>query len=452
MLEVGHSASADLYQSGCGVRQDFSDILALAIEGSGTGVWDRDVVTGAIRYCDGWVGLLGYRREEISDRIEDAYARVHPDDLAYVQATMRDHFAGLTPSYEVEHRLRCRDGSYKWVLSRGRVISRDGDGRALRMVGTTTDITAMRVLAERLRASMTLLSSLTDQVPGLVFQCRRAPDGTACVPYASARITEIYELTPQQVAESCQPVHARIHPDDLDLYRATLAEAAERLTPWQCVFRVLLPRQGLRWRQVDARATRLPDGGTLWHGLVVDVTERKRVEQELHDLARVDHLTCLPNRRAFTERMERAWHALVRGRAGDVAVLMLDIDHFKSINDRHGHTAGDAVLRRVAATMLAELRPGDHAGRLGGEEFAVVLPDTGLAQARQVAERLRRALAECRIPVADGTMRLTVSIGLSDMRATDCRYDDALARADMALYAAKEAGRNRTGVSGERVG
>jgi PAS domain S-box-containing protein len=125
--------------------------MALAIEGSGTGLWDRNVLTGEIRYSPGWKAILGYQGAELSTRIEEAYTRVHPDDLAYVQVTMQAHFEGRTETYEVEHRLQCKDGSWKWVLSRGKVVARDGAGSALRMVGTTTDITATRGLTERLR-------------------------------------------------------------------------------------------------------------------------------------------------------------------------------------------------------------------------------------------------------------------------------------------------------------
>lgn len=134
-----------------GAARGFDNVMALAIEGSGTGLWDRDVAAGEIRYSPGWSAILGYQPDELSTRIEDAYARVHPDDLGHVQDAMQAHFQGRTEIYEVEHRLRCRDGSWKWVLSRGKVVERDSAGRALRMVGTTTDITATQNLAERLR-------------------------------------------------------------------------------------------------------------------------------------------------------------------------------------------------------------------------------------------------------------------------------------------------------------
>lgn len=120
---------------------DFSEIWPLAVEVSGTGVWDRNVSTGEIRYSASWFRMLGYEDGAQSNPIEVAYTRVHPEDLAYVQAAMQAHFNGETSDYEVEHRLLCKDGSYKWVLSRGRVIQRDRHGQALRMTGTTTDIT-----------------------------------------------------------------------------------------------------------------------------------------------------------------------------------------------------------------------------------------------------------------------------------------------------------------------
>ena len=134
-----------------------ADNLTLAIEGSGTGIWDRNVATGEIHYSPTWKAMLGYADSEISNRIEDSYTRVHPDDLALVQATIQAHFEQKTENYAVEHRLRCKDGSYKWVMSRGKVISRDSDGKPLRMTGTTTDISAMREMSERLRQTQNQL-------------------------------------------------------------------------------------------------------------------------------------------------------------------------------------------------------------------------------------------------------------------------------------------------------
>ena len=237
--------------------------MALAIAGSGTGIWDRNILTNEIHYSAGWKAILGYADWELTNQINDSYKRVHPDDLAYVQATIQAHFDQKTPSYEVEHRIRCKDGSYKWISSRGKVVSRDSEGRPLRMIGTTTDITAMRAMSERLQETVDLITSLTNEVPGLVFQYRLPPNGESFFSYASAGIEGIYEITPEQVATSAAVINEIVHPYDLAAYRASLEVSAATLTPWHLEYRVQLPGQGLRWRQGDAQPRRLEDGSTL---------------------------------------------------------------------------------------------------------------------------------------------------------------------------------------------
>ena len=128
---------------------DFSDIWILAVDVSGTGIWDRNAVTGELRCSASWFRILGYESAPRSNQTEIAWAHVHPDDLEDVEAAIRAHCEGKTESCEAEYRLYCKDGSYKWVLSRGKVVGRDADGNALRMVGTTTDITKIHPLAAK---------------------------------------------------------------------------------------------------------------------------------------------------------------------------------------------------------------------------------------------------------------------------------------------------------------
>ena len=417
-------------------------LLAHAIAGSGTGIWDRDVATGEIRYSVGWKAILGYAEHELTSRIEDSYLRLHPDDRDYVKAAMQAHFEGRTPTYEVEHRIRCKDGRYKWICSRGKVMSRDAHGRALRMIGTTTDITSMREMAERLRESAALVTNLTNEVPGLVFQRRQLPGGRAFFSYASAGIAEIYELTPEQAAHDTACIDALIHPDDLDAWRASFEHSAANLTPWHLEFRVQLPQQGLRWRQGDARPQRLADGSTVWHGFITDVTERKRIEAELQEFASTDGLTRLANRRHFMARVE-AQLAHVRHGGTGAAVMMCDLDHFKSINDRWGHAIGDDVLRHFAEILRTQLRAGDMAGRIGGEEFAILLAAADLEGAQSVARRIQERFAAQPLGVEGDVVALTVSIGITLMSAADMSAEAALTRSDFALYRAKKGGRNR---------
>lgn len=418
--------------------------MALAIEGSGTGIWDRNVVTDEIYYSAAWKAMLGYGEHELTSRITDSYSRVHPDELAYVQATIQAHFDQKTESYEVEHRLRCKNGSYKWVVSRGKVVSRDAGGKPLRMSGTTTDITAMRTLSEAVRQTADLITNLTNEVPGLVFQYNRLPNGQSFFSYASAGISDIYEITSAQVATNAAAIHAVIHPDDLPAYLVSLEISAANLSPWHLEYRVQLPRQGLRWRQGDAQPRRLEDGSTVWHGFITDVTERKRIEAELQELATIDSLTQLSNRRHFLQQAE-AELARIQRDLGQSAMLMWDLDHFKSINDRWGHAIGDMTLLHFANILRNALRKSDIAGRVGGEEFAVVLHGAATSDALTFAQRVQAHIAETplRVPDCGHCIPLTVSVGITAMRAADANANASLSRSDIALYRAKNGGRNR---------
>ncbi|MGE8657943.1 MAG: diguanylate cyclase [Achromobacter sp.] len=417
--------------------------LSLAIAGSGTGVWDRNVVTGEITYSPGWKALFGYCESDLSTRIEDAYTRLHPEDLDYVRAAMQDHFDGKTDSYEVEHRIRCKDGSYKWISSRGKVISRDPEGRALRMMGTTTDISAVRAMSERLKRTADLVVNLTDAVPGLVFQCRSVPEGGARFSYVSAGIWDMFELTADAAYASTTAIEQRIHPEDLPAYRASLHKAAAALTPWHLEFRVCLPLQGVRWRQGDASPRRDADNSVVWHGFVTDITDRKRVELELRELAATDALTLLPNRRHFmTGICAELTRIKARGGLGS-AVLMCDLDHFKHINDTWGHATGDGVLQHFANMLRAQLGQADLAGRIGGEEFAVVLSEADSQRAHLFARNLQRRIAATPYVSGGRHVPLTVSIGISALQADDADAELALSRSDRALYRAKQRGRNR---------
>jgi len=176
----------------------------------------------------------------------------------------------------------------------------------------------------------------------------------------------------------------------------------------------------------------------------LDITERKRMNAELLQLATTDFLTGLPNRRHFMGMLENEHARLQRELASCATVVMFDIDHFKRVNDDHGHAVGDIVLRHLGALMWQQLRKVDVPGRVGGEEFAVLLPGTDLAQAAVFAERLRRRVADSTVALDGGAvLSVTISIGMAAMSGTDADCDAALARADEALYRAKRGGRNR---------
>lgn len=288
-----------------------------------------------------------------------------------------------------------------------------------------------------------MITCLTNEIPGLVYQYRSLPNGDAFFSYVSEGVLDIYELTPEQVAENVALINDRIHPDDFSNYCASLEASAASLMPWHLEYRVMLPKQGLRWRRGDARPRRLQDGSILWHGFITDVTERKHTEIELREFATIDFLTQLPNRRHFMARMVEEL-ARIKGKTETcAAVLMCDLDNFKMINDSHGHAIGDLVLKHFAAILRDALRKNDTVGRVGGEEFAVVLYGADVNEANIFAQRVQKRISETPLVVGDYTLVVTVSIGIAVMNSTDASADAPLSRSDIALYRAKENGRNR---------
>ncbi len=173
---------------------------------------------------------------------------------------------------------------------------------------------------------------------------------------------------------------------------------------------------------------------------LVEITERKRHEDELRRLAQVDALTGLYNRRGFFSMAETA---IARENRGPLSVVLCDADHFKRINDEHGHAAGDRVLQHMAATMAAHTREGDVIARIGGEEFALLLPDATNETALQLADRMRHKLAATPVRCGTAELSVTLSAGVATLDTDETGIDLALRRADAAMYRAKQGGRNR---------
>ena len=173
-----------------------------------------------------------------------------------------------------------------------------------------------------------------------------------------------------------------------------------------------------------------------------DITAQKKHEAALIQLARHDPLTGTANRRYFFERAEQEFMRSRRYQA-PLSIALIDVDHFKHINDQHGHATGDEVLKLLSEKITALLRESDLLARIGGEEFAILMPSTGLAGAALMAERLRMTIAEEASPVAGLMLHLRFSAGVTQLKAQDQSIEDCLRRADEAMYKAKQAGRDR---------
>lgn len=282
----------------------------LALRGNNDGLWDYDIAKKEVYFSRRWKEMLGYQEHELGNLTSEWEKRVHPDDLAGVQAKLADHLSRKTPFYVAEYRLRCKDGSYKWVLGRGQAVW-DENGKPVRMVGSHTDI-----------------------------------------------------------------------------------------------------------------------------------TERKESEERLTREAVYDSLTGLLNRRYLLEELER-----VIARAEDqgfpLALALGDLDHFKLVNDTHGHAGGDEVLAVFGQILQQAQSAGDIAGRIGGDEFCMVFPRASAAEADISVERTRARLSTMAFGVASGVpFSVSATFGMATWHPGETGKE-LLEAADRALYQAKQLGRNR---------
>ncbi|ALH99642.1 GGDEF domain-containing protein [Pseudomonas sp. FW306-02-F02-AA] len=330
-----------------------------------------------------------------------------------------------------------QDGSHLTVNMLATAVL-DEQGLWVGNLAICIDITERKRVHEALAARDLLLKKLSAHVPGGIYQFKMAADGLFSVIYASDGIRDIYEIDPDVLQQNAEAIFERIHPQDVARVRASIRVSSLKLSPWREEYRVQLPVRGLRWVRGEATPEELPGGGVLWHGYISDISDLKRVEEELRALSVTDSLTGIHNRRYFQERLTMEMARVERG-VGDLAVIMLDIDHFKRINDVYGHAAGDRVLQAICQRIRQRLRRTDVFCRLGGEEFMVLCPDTDGQHAHTLAVELWQSLRNTPI---EGLGTVTASFGIASWRSGE-GADALLLRADSGVYAAKQAGRDR---------
>ena len=317
--------------------------------------------------------------------------------------------------------------------------------------------TATRLSAEEevrtLRAQLERTAyELTENIPVGTYTMVLPPGGTmAKFSFMSRRFIELTGLDRKAAASDPLKAFACVHPDDYAAWVQRNAETFARKEPFFGQTRIIVHDQ-VRWITAESRPRALPDGSTVWEGVLIDVTEQVLAKQaadearqalqaanaELQRLATTDRLTGAWNRTYLEETLVAEMGRAERYRQ-PLSLLIFDIDHFKAINDTHGHLVGDEVLIELTRRVRAHLRAVDVLARWGGEEFVLLLPHCGAVEARRVADKLRALVAEPPFPVAG---QVTASFGLAQWQPEE-PLDTWLKRADDALYAAKAAGRNR---------
>jgi diguanylate cyclase (GGDEF)-like protein/PAS domain S-box-containing protein len=392
---------------------------------------------GTLRYASpAFERVLGYDSKEAIGTM-NVLDHVHPDDLPQVlEETEKALSEGGIITNNAEYRVRHKDGSWRWMESVGTYLL--DDPAVGGVVLTSRDVTERKRAEEALRDAEQRYRTLVEQIPAVTYIDPVDDPDTSL--YTSPQLEQMLGYTPQEwQTEKLWP--KRLHPDD----RERVLAADKRFEagggePFREEYRLLAKDGSVVWVREEAVLVRDEAGEPLyWQGIFYDLTERKALEERLHYQALHDYLTDLPNRKLFMDRLRQAlrrtrrWH-------NQVAVLFMDLDGFKVVNDSLGHDVGDLLLTVVAQRLRRCLRPEDTLARFGGDEFVVLIEALDdPAQAVRVAERITE---ELRRPfIMEGRdLYVIASIGISLGDALTHDPDDLLREADTAMYRVKDEG------------
>ena len=406
-----------------------------------TGHWRRieDPGETVLLWSPGLCEIAGFERQEWLDPAH-AVSGILPEDREAVDAASR---AGASTS-DVEYRWRRPDGQIRWMRSRvSRALAREG---VRSVMGVVQDVTEEHRAAEQLREQLLFIRRIASRIPGFIYEYRSRPGQPVSVQYISDAVREFMGVEPSEVTADHGVLIRRVLPEDLPHVQRSAMASVRKLVPWQCEYRVRMPDGSVRWHMTNAIPHREADGAVVSHGFTMDITDRKRAEHEIERLAFFDALTGLPNRRLLLDRLQRAVAACQRTRNLG-ALLFIDLDNFKDLNDTLGHDMGDQLLAQVATRLVGSVREADTVARFGGDEFVVMLealaPELAGAatQAEVVAEKLLASLNQP-FELDGGQHYSTPSIGITLFGDERLSVDELLKRADLAMYQAKAAGRN----------
>ena len=404
-----------------------------ALEGAGDGVWDWDVTTDTVWFSKQFKKMIGYAEHEIGTRLDEWSSRVHPKDMPRVMVDLHAHLDGHTKSYINEHRMRCKDGSYKWILDRGMVIKSDAAGKPMRLVGVYTDITDRKLAEKKLKLSATVFSHAREGI--------MITDASWSIVDVNNTYTEITGYSREELIGQTPNMFKsdKQSPEFFeDMWQTVDTKGYWKGEIWN------QRKNGEIFAELKTISAVHDEHGITTHYVALgnDITLIKNHQQQLEHIAHYDLLTNLPNRTLLADRLSQAMLQCGR-KMQSLAVVFLDLDHFKEINDTHGHDVGDELLIAISQRMKRVLREGDTLARFGGDEFVAVL--VGLSKAEDYEPVLERFLLAASGPmiVGDDTLKISASIGVTLYPQDNADADQLVRHADQAMYVAKESGKNR---------
>ncbi|MGM0554500.1 MAG: EAL domain-containing protein [Pseudomonadota bacterium] len=419
--------------------------LHLAQSYAGIGSWEWDIASDRVVWTEQTCRLFGVDPDDPDISFQRYLDQILPEDRERVRDAIHSAFE-TGERYVVEHRLRGPDGEIRWILGQGNTL-RDAAGKPLRMYGVVQDITQTKQAEEALfrekeHAQVTLSSIgdgvITTDTEGCVRFLNPVAEYLTGHNTESARgrpLTEVFRIINEF---SRQPA---IDPVARCLRKGRIVGLANHT--------ILLRPDGEEFAIEDSAAPIRDREGSIVGVVLVfhDVTQARELANQLSWQATHDPLTHLPNRHAFEERLHQLAHTPEASHGQENHTLLyIDLDQFKVVNDIAGHTAGDQMIRQVGNLMLEQIRETDLLARLGGDEFGVILEDCDIEQARRVAGTIHTVLDEFRFAWEERVFRISASIGILEFHPGAQTMTELLSRADMAVYAAKNAGRRRSHV------
>ncbi len=431
--------------------------LELAMEAAGLDLWENDLITGVVtRKASKIFVELGYSADEALSYVDDIFQIVHPDDIGRVKTALADHLAGIAPTYRCEFRIRSSAGQWVWYANHGKIMGEAGSPRGHRLIGVTFNIDERMRTQERMLEQQRQLAESEHEHRQLLRNLHtaivvHAPDTS--IVYSNPRASALLDIHEDRMLGmlAMDPAWRFVDEQGVSLTVDQYPVSRVLATGAALDTLVLGVRDGgtgsARWLLVYAFPEFGIDGAI--RQVVVnfdDISPRKQAEEKIRHLAFFDPLTSLPNRRLLVDRLQAALAASGRNECYG-AVLFIDLDRFKTINDVLGHGTGDQMLIEVASRIQHCVRESDTVARLGGDEFVVVLSelDSDMEAASQktalVAEKIRVALGRS-YQLGGSQHHSSPSIGVAIFLGGDESPELLLRQADMAMYKAKDAGRN----------
>lgn len=382
-----------------------------------------------LQLSGGFLDLFGYTREEIAENFGDAYSRmILPEDLGAIRDAVREETA-LGGVREAEYRARRKDGSVIWILDRGQLVVGPDGKRTL--YGILTDITRTRKAQEALRLSLERHQIILDQTADIIFEWDIARDTVIC----SGNWEKKFGYAPVNTGHEFRSLR-HIHPDDTYLFQGMIRKITAGIPYCEAEFRAEVGEGRYAWRRVRVSLQLDGEGQPIKAvGVIIDIEQEKREAQKLRDKAERDALTGLYNKGAVKALIEEYMDI----RIGECALMILDVDNFKQVNDQLGHLSGDVLLSDISQILQKQFRSMDIVGRIGGDEFLVLMRDI---PDEKIVARKARALLEAFRNLAGRGCPVSCSIGVAIGPRDGTDYTALYRNADHALYQAKGKGKN----------